>query len=129
MLCAFTRRLETVHRADFALLEGNGTIVGVKTGGHADGDVWGYWAVRFDDLCFVELDRRLRNQLPEEAQLVSQVTGQRVRSEVWSAWSGMEAMVAGDTVVREKMSAARPAEMLVKRIGVAECCVAAGLGA
>lgn len=64
------RRYETVHRADFVLLEGNGTIVGVKTGGHADGEVWGYWAV----------------------------TGQRVRSEVWSAWTGMEAMVAGDTV-------------------------------
>ena len=64
MLCAFARRLETVHRADFSLLEGNGTIVGVKTGGHADGDVWGYWAVRLDVLCFVELERCHRKQLP-----------------------------------------------------------------
>lgn len=51
----FVCRLETVHRADFALLEGNGTIVGVKTGGHTDGEVWGYWAVRLEFLCVVNL--------------------------------------------------------------------------
>ena len=33
-----------MHRADFALTEGNGTIVGLKTGGHEDGAVWGFWA-------------------------------------------------------------------------------------
>ena len=52
---ALVYRLETVHRADFALLEGNGTIVGVKTGGHADGEVWGYWAVRPEHLWIVHL--------------------------------------------------------------------------
>ena len=95
---AFASRLQTVHRADFALLEGNGTIVGVKTGGHADGEVWGYWAVRSIVICGFVLPQP--NERSED-NFLWQVTGQRVRSEVWSSWAGMEAMVAGDTVVRE----------------------------
>ena len=59
-----------MHRADFELTEGNGTIVGLKTGGHEDGAVWGFWAA----------------------------TGQRVKSDVWSDWEGMEQCQAGDTI-------------------------------
>ena len=38
--------------------------------GHEDGAVWGFWAV----------------------------TGQRVKSDVWSDWEGMEQCQAGDTI-------------------------------